>query len=63
MVLHCCLLSLLHYNVLSLCRSFVTTELVYLWDEESARTLRRQVAGTPPLAQCGRKQIIVETFA
>ena len=25
-----CLLSLLHYNVVSLCRSFVTTELVSL---------------------------------
>ena len=34
-----CLPCLLHYNVLSLCRGFVTTELVSLQEEESARTL------------------------
>ena len=38
MSLHC-LLCLLHCNVVSLCRCFVTTELVSLEEEESARTL------------------------
>ena len=33
------LLCLLHYNVESPCRGFMTTELVFLWEEESARTL------------------------
>ena len=38
MSLHC-LLCLLHYNAVSLCRGFVTTELVSLQVEESAQTL------------------------
>ena len=32
-------LPLLHYNAVSLCRGFVTTELVSLKEEESARIL------------------------
>ena len=37
MACHCCLL--LYYDVIFLCRRFVTTELVSLYDRKSARTL------------------------